>query len=184
MTISSKGEPVYAITLHQPWATLIAPEVKTVGTRSWPAPARLLGQRIAVHAGKRLVRRPGHRIERELRDRVGRDWSRSIPAGAVVATAVLSGMARVTYVPPDSPFSIMLNGIYSETSRLGKVADELRRRLPPDWSLERLGQELPVGPGGSGVDAALALTDPRGESAIIIVEAVQRLSAGVRSRLI
>ena len=65
----------------------------------------------------------------------------------------------------------MLNGIYSETLLLGEVVDELRRRLPPDWSLERLGQELPVGPGGSRVDAALALTDPRGESATIMVEA-------------
>ena len=74
-------------------------------------------------------------------------------------------------VPLDSLFSMMLNGIYSETLLLGEVTDELRRRLPPDWSLERLGQESPPGPGGSGVDAALALTDPRGESATIIVEA-------------
>ena len=65
----------------------------------------------------------------------------------------------------------MLNGIYSETLLLGEIADELRRRLPPDWSLERLGRELSVVPGGSRVDAALALTDPRGESATVIVEA-------------
>ena len=74
-------------------------------------------------------------------------------------------------VPLDILFSMMLNGIYSETLLLGEVADELRRRLPPDWSLERLGQESPPGPGGSDVDATLALTDPRGESATIIVEA-------------
>ena len=66
---------------------------------------------------------------------------------------------------------MMRNGIYSETLLLGEVANELRRRLPPDWSLERLGQELPFGPGGSRVDAALALTDPRGESVMIMVEA-------------
>ena len=66
---------------------------------------------------------------------------------------------------------MMLNGIYSETMLLGEIADELRRRLPPDWSLERLGQESPFGPSGSRVDAALALTDPRGESATIMVEA-------------
>ena len=39
-------------------------------TRSWPAPERLLGQVIAVHAGKRLDRRPGDCIEGELRDRL------------------------------------------------------------------------------------------------------------------
>lgn len=74
-------------------------------------------------------------------------------------------------VPFASLFSMMLNGIYSETLLLGEVADELRRRLPPDWSLERLGQELLVEPGGSRVYAALVLTGSRGESATIMVEA-------------
>ena len=91
---------MYAITLHQPWATLIALGIKTVETRSWPAPERLLGQVIAIHAGKRMVRQPGDRIERELRDRVGQDRIRTIPTGAVVATATLAGMARVGYVDP------------------------------------------------------------------------------------
>ena len=68
------ADPMYAITLHQPWASLIALGLKTVETRSWPAPARLVGQRIAVHAGKRLVRQPGERIERELRVHWGDDW--------------------------------------------------------------------------------------------------------------
>ena len=91
---------MYAITLHQPWATLIVLGMKNVETRSWPAPERLLGQVIAIHAGKRVVRGSGDRIERELRTRLGADWSRAIPAGAVVATATLAGMARVEYVDP------------------------------------------------------------------------------------
>lgn len=41
-----------AITLHQPWATLIAIGAKTIETRSWPAPRHLLGTRIAIHAGR------------------------------------------------------------------------------------------------------------------------------------
>ena len=89
---------MYAITLHQPWATLIALGVKNVEIRSWPVPERLLGQVIAVHAGKQVVRRPGDRIEQELRARLGQDWSRAIPTGAVLATATLAGMARVEYV--------------------------------------------------------------------------------------
>ena len=97
---------MYAITLHQPWATLIALGTKNVETRSWPAPERLLGQVIAIHAGKRVVRRPGGRVERELRDRVGRDWSRAIPAGAVLAMATLAGMARVDYVDPISGHAV------------------------------------------------------------------------------
>ena len=88
---------MYAITLHQPWATLIALGIKTVETRSWPAPERLLGQTVAVHAGKRVVRRPGECIERELRARLGEDWIRTIPTGAVLATATLAGIAQVDY---------------------------------------------------------------------------------------
>ena len=83
---------MYAITLHQPWASLIALGVKTVETRSWPAPARLMGQTIAIHAGKRVVRKPGIAVENEMRAHLGEDWHRSIPAGAVLATTTLAGM--------------------------------------------------------------------------------------------
>ena len=55
-----------AITLHQPLASLITLRLKTVETRSWPAPARLVGQRIAVHAGKRMVKGTGGAIEQEV----------------------------------------------------------------------------------------------------------------------
>ena len=91
---------MYAITLHQPWASLIALGIKTVETRSWPAPERLLGQTIAIHAGKRVARDPGVAVENEMRVRLGKDWRRTIPAGAVLATAVLAGMARVDRVDP------------------------------------------------------------------------------------
>ena len=42
-----------AISLHQPWASLIAEGHKDVETRSWAPPGRLVGQRIAIHAAKR-----------------------------------------------------------------------------------------------------------------------------------
>ena len=94
MTSTASAEPVYAITLHQPWASLIALGVKTVETRSWPAPARLVGQRIAVHAGKRVARRPGDAIERELRARLGENWRVIVLTGAEVGRA--SGRGRTS----------------------------------------------------------------------------------------
>ena len=97
---------MYAITLHQPWASLIALGIKTVETRSWPAPARLIGQTIAIHAGKRAVRKPGVAVENEMRARLGEDWHRTIPAGAVLATATLSGMARVERVDPRAGLAV------------------------------------------------------------------------------
>jgi hypothetical protein len=41
-----------ALTLHQPWASLIALGVKTIETRSWACPPSLIGQPLAIHAGK------------------------------------------------------------------------------------------------------------------------------------
>lgn len=41
-----------AITLHSPWAELIAYGGKQIETRSWPAPASAIGQPIAIHSGK------------------------------------------------------------------------------------------------------------------------------------
>ena len=40
-----------ALTLHQPWASLIACGAKRIETRSWPPPKSLIGKRIAIHAG-------------------------------------------------------------------------------------------------------------------------------------
>lgn len=48
------------LTIWQPWASLIAEGVKPVENRTWPTEdrvaqrARLIGQRIAIHAGKRF----------------------------------------------------------------------------------------------------------------------------------
>lgn len=44
-----------AITLHQPYATLMALGVKGPETRSWPAPPAAIGERLLIHAA---VRRP------------------------------------------------------------------------------------------------------------------------------
>lgn len=41
-----------AISLWQPWATLVALGAKQIETRSWEPPAALIGQRIAIHAAK------------------------------------------------------------------------------------------------------------------------------------
>ena len=42
-----------ALTIWQPWASLVAEGVKTIETRSWPVPAALVGQRIGIHAAAR-----------------------------------------------------------------------------------------------------------------------------------
>ena len=133
-TRSDGAEPMYAITLHQPWASLIALGLKNVETRSWPAPSRLVGRRIAVHAGKRLVRRPGDAIERELRACLGVDWRVIIPTGAVVATAVLAGMAQVEYMDP-----VTVHAVHDDSTGVGCAMGTGRTPIDPwgDFSAGR-----------------------------------------------
>lgn len=44
-----------ALTVWQPWANLIAAGHKPYEFRSWKPPAKMVGQRIAIHAGSRRV---------------------------------------------------------------------------------------------------------------------------------
>lgn len=46
-----------ALTIWQPWATLIVMGAKPYEFRGWPAPLAYRGKRIGVHAGARPVRR-------------------------------------------------------------------------------------------------------------------------------
>ena len=117
---------MYAITLHQPWASLIALGIKTVETRSWPAPARLIGQTIAIHAGKRVVPQPGGPIDRRMRAHLGEDWRRSIPAGAVLATATLAGMARVDRIDP-----LTGHAVHDGSTEAGSTVDLGQTRIDP-----------------------------------------------------
>lgn len=53
--LADTTRPVRALTLHEPWASLIAYRVKTIETRSWLPPRSLSGGfTLFVHAGKTL----------------------------------------------------------------------------------------------------------------------------------
>ena len=45
-------ERMKALTLTQPWASLVACGAKRIETRTWAPPAALIGERIAIHAAK------------------------------------------------------------------------------------------------------------------------------------
>lgn len=75
-----------AVSLWQPWATLIAIGAKRIETRNWPAPRSIVGQRIAIHAAKRTSELwicqepPFNEYVHEA----------ELPLGAVIATAVIA----------------------------------------------------------------------------------------------
>ena len=91
---------MYAITLWQPWASLIADGVKKQETRSWAPPKHLIGERIAIHAAKRKLTKAELRelpsmIHHDISARYGHFWEEDVPYGAVVATVELGGACRV-----------------------------------------------------------------------------------------
>lgn len=71
-----------ALSLWQPWASLIAIGVKPYETRDWPPPAKLIGQRIAIHAAKKAV-------SSDDRAWAAEHGATDLPLGAIVCTARL-----------------------------------------------------------------------------------------------
>ena len=74
-----------ALTLYQPWASLIAIGAKQFETRSWPAPRTAIGDVVAIHAG--------HKEDRSFRweddEVLSILGSEDLPKGAIVATGRL-----------------------------------------------------------------------------------------------
>ena len=99
----SEKLPVKAITLHQPWASLVAKGAKTVETRSWQPPEGLIGQRIAIHAGKQQAGSTSEEFELAVMGHLGVNWRDELPAGAVVATALLAEAVQTAGDGKDAP---------------------------------------------------------------------------------
>jgi hypothetical protein len=84
-----------AITIHQPWATLIALGEKQFETRSWATRHRGL---LAIHAAKKIDKELCMREPfLSVLDKHGYDVE-NLPTGAIVATCTLSNCFEVTGV--------------------------------------------------------------------------------------
>jgi activating signal cointegrator 1 len=92
-------QTIPALTLRQPWASLIARGGKLFETRTWAPPASLIGQRLAIHAGRAAIPLGLSRDERTaIHFGLGTDDLATLPRGAVVCTAKLVGAYRVASV--------------------------------------------------------------------------------------
>ena len=110
-----------AVTLQQPWASLVAGGYKKIETRTWKPPTELVGRRIAVHAGKRLPGRLPQRLEKAAAGRLGKDWRLSLPLGAVVATAELTKVEPAS--KPGLSKEELLFGDYSAGRWMWRLGD-------------------------------------------------------------
>ena len=88
-----------ALTLWQPWATLIAEGAKPVENRTWAPPIRIRGQRIAIHAGKKFDQDLRHLCFTEvfadaLRE-CGITHPAQLPTGALLGYVTLKDCKRM-----------------------------------------------------------------------------------------
>lgn len=138
-----------AVTLTQPWASLVAAGIKRVETRSWPCPPPAVGQPLAIHAAKGLsplARQfdvPGtklglmHVCAREpyasALTAAGLTWEQ-LPLGAVVATTVVKRCSQMTNsaiveLRHENPREAALGGY--RRGRFAWVLGEVTRVDPP-----------------------------------------------------
>lgn len=91
-----------AISLWQPWASLIFEGRKQHETRSWAAPAKHIGKRIVIHAAKRRVGPADMTVElHELcLDAFGCNYNHSLPLGYAIGSVTLDGCERMPDATP------------------------------------------------------------------------------------
>jgi len=95
---NAPASPLLALTLWLPWpwAMTRAQPLKTVENRTWPPPSRLVGKRLALHAGKHWDA-AGYDFIRRLDPRCP---ARSAhPSAAIVAVVTVRGAVRQSDEP-------------------------------------------------------------------------------------
>ncbi len=104
-----------ALTVWQPWATLIAEGLKRYEFRGWIAPAAMIGRRVAIHAGARPVRKD--EVRQLLLQLQGSYWRQT----GLIREPCIELLTRVLMMPKSLPLSSVLC-----TARLGEpIRDDL-----------------------------------------------------------
>lgn len=91
---------IEALSIMQPWASLIvggplSPGMKPIENRTWKPAARLIGQRIAIHASKKLDLEAFEELRDGYIEGFQRAWwpyakPKEFPTSAVLGTATLA----------------------------------------------------------------------------------------------
>lgn len=140
-------KPFPAITVYQPWASLIAYGFKEFETRGWPAPKRYLGQLIAIHAGRQWgdQEKDWDRVYRQLFPEIR---AMPVPLGCIVA------VCRLVAVVPSAQLVGVINPREKATGnfdagRYGWQLKVVKRAEPPIpargqqgiWTWQREGEQ-------------------------------------------
>lgn len=88
-----------ALSIWQPWASLIISGHKKLETRSWPAPYSIRGQRIAIAATKTICSDQRKAMAEEAfcshYSATGQPSLETLPLGAVLGTVLVDGSREI-----------------------------------------------------------------------------------------
>ena len=131
-----------AITIYQPWASLVILGLKQYESRSWQTPYR---GPLAIHAAARKVDENGWRL-----------WSRIYcdagPGSRMTMKAAGGGIAEATFLPLGEVLGIVeveetffiSNGILDNPNTLSLAEVDLLEQITGDWSAGRWAWRLRV----------------------------------------
>ena len=72
-----------AISIKQPWASLIAHGIKDIENRTWSCPQKYIGQRVLIHVSKTTDENGWEALTREQLFKVGNSRLRTEPSFSV-----------------------------------------------------------------------------------------------------
>lgn len=122
-----------ALTITQPWASLLARGEKRVENRTWAPPEELIGDLVALHASREFDQLDGYLIRRRYGVAIEQA---DCPLGAVVAVARLTDVVTESQ---DPWFLGPYGWVFTEVARIDPVPCRGARRLwtlPPDVQLK------------------------------------------------
>lgn len=136
-----------ALTVYQPWATLISAKAKPYEFRGYPAPKFVRQQRIGIHASARPVRK-GEVWELIERLRGPEAWTTCL-----IPDLALPILERAFHDPPSMPLSSMVCTVrlgdpvlgYSIVEEFGGVLNDSDRDEHANWAWPMLDVE-PLAP--------------------------------------
>jgi hypothetical protein len=120
---------VRALTITQPWASLLARGDKRVENRTWAPPEELVGEQVALHASREFDQFDRYLIRRRYGIAIEQA---DCPLGAVVAVGRLTDVLRESQ---DPWFMGPYGWVFTDITRIDPVPCRGARRLwtlPPD----------------------------------------------------
>jgi len=114
-----------ALTIAQPYASLIACGEKQIETRSWPPSLHLIGETIAIHAARPdALRILQNRIERDAAEQAlgspFQAWHDRLTFSAIICTVTVAGVYQIEdYDPRSHELTLTENQIVGSPPRSG-----------------------------------------------------------------